>query len=351
MSIWKWTALVAVGTIATLSLSACGSATGGGTTSADGVRCTEGLDLAALTEAAQKEGQVNWYQVADPRTAEALGAAFKDKYGISTAFTRAAGADLEQRFRAEQESGSPSADVIVPLYGQFFEDTIDEGWVAPLKDSAIPEFSTTQLPAEAVLENTVAVQTSAFGWGINTDDVGTGDRPANWDELLDPKWRGKILYPNIEASPDYMSYWYLVSERYGIPFLEKLNSQFGRTYAGAAPSTQGLAAGEGSILAPGVAAAVEGTRDEGAPVEFVASNPGLAVDSVVGVVKNAEHPCAARLFVHFLMSEEGMSAFSSTPGVMTPVEATAMDLVHQSPELEAAARQSAPQIKAALAGR
>lgn len=195
-----------------------------------------------------------------------MGAAFNDKYGITTSFTRAAGADLEQRFRAEQASGSPSADVIVPLYGRFFEDTIEEGWVLPLKDAHLPDFSTEHLPAEAVLDNTASVQSSAFGWGINTDEIGATDRPESWEELLDPKWRGKILFPDISASSDYLSYWHLVSERYGIPFLEKLSQQFGQTYAGAAPSTQGLAAGEGSILTPGVAAAIEGTGEEGAPV-------------------------------------------------------------------------------------
>lgn len=294
--------------------------TGCGSNSAMPEVQTGNEELDQLIVDAQEEGEVIWYQVPDTKTAEAVGAAFDEKYGITATFARTTSADLEQRFTAEQESGAPSADVILPLAGSFFDKTVSEEWVLPLEEADIPGDPGAELQNDEI-EDTVAFSAQTYGWAVNTDLVPVGERPQSWDDLLDPKWKGKIIIPDPEASANYIAYWSLVTESQGEDYLPKLKEQIGRVHASSTGLTQALAAGEASIALTAVTAATDPVAEEGAPIEFMPSDPGIVAPTVVGVSADAEHPNAARLFVHYLLSEEGQAAFNEPAGVTTMAEA------------------------------
>jgi ABC-type Fe3+ transport system substrate-binding protein len=53
---------------------------------------------------------------------------------------------------------------------------------------------------------------------------------------------------------------------------------------------------------------VEELKKKGAPVDFLPGGPTFATLSTIGVVQNAPHPAAAKLFVDFILSPEGQQA-------------------------------------------
>lgn len=320
MKKFKTNALIGAVAAASLLLSGCS-----GTDSMPEVT-TGDAAVDQLIKDAQAEGEVIWYQVPDTATAEAISSAFQEKYGITATFARTTSADLAQRYTAEQESGSPSADVILPLAGEFFDNAVQKGWVTPLEDLDIPGDPGASLADERI-QNTVPFSAQTYGWAVNTDLVPDSEIPQSWEDLLDPKWKGKIQIPDPSASPNYIAYWKLVADEMGMDYLGKLKEQIGRVQGSSTSLTQSLAAGESSIALTAVTAAIAPTIETGAPIKFVNSDPGIVAPTVVGISAKADHPNAAKLFTHFLLSDEGVAAFNSPEGV------DAMDVANTQGEM------------------
>ncbi|GAB3428844.1 ABC transporter substrate-binding protein [Actinophytocola sediminis] len=311
-------------TTALLGLTACGGGDGG-ETAADEAAKSGNEPLAELITSAREEGGVTFYSVPPEDVAQALADAFTEKYGIDASFVRLTAAPLAQRFAAEAESGQPGADMIMVSNSPFYADGIAKKWLTPLPEANIPDYP-AGLPAEFVLADrgTAVVQVQPSGFGYNTDEVSEQDAPKDWPDLLDPRWRGKILMANPKSSPAYVDFWYLIEQEYGIDYLEDLRAQVARFYDGTVPLTEAMAAGEGAITVPNVTSAVQPAKDKGAPVAINVPPLTTGPEIVAGIATQAQHPNAARLFTHFVLSEEGNKILNSQPGSVSPYDTATM---------------------------
>ncbi|MFC5819512.1 ABC transporter substrate-binding protein [Nonomuraea harbinensis] len=303
-----------------LAATACGAGgSGGGTGVTSAVPADAPPALRTLIQAAQKEGELVWYSVPAENIAKAVSDDFAKKYGIKVKFIRLTSSDLAQRFAAEAESGKPAADLFVGSYTPFIPEALSKGWTVKLADAGIPDYP-NGYPDKYLLpdDGTAVVQVQPSGIAVNSQEAGGAIK--DWKDILDPKWKGKVILVDPRTSAAYTPFWNLIVKEYGEEFLTELKAQDPIVAPGSAPATQQLAAGEGAIVMPGVQSIADDLKAKGAPVEYVQPEASTGPEIVPGLAAKAVHPNAARLFVHYLMSKEGNARLNAMPGSGSPLD-------------------------------
>ncbi|MEA2938116.1 MAG: iron(III) transport system substrate-binding protein, partial [Alphaproteobacteria bacterium] len=156
----------------------------------------------------------------------------------------------------------------------------------------------------------IYIQTPAY----NTNLVPRGTQPQTWQDLLDPKWKGKLAWAGHATTSGAPGFVGLVlaelGEDKGMAYLRQLARQNIVPLGGSARSvTDQAIAGEYPIVLQifNHQPVISATR--GAPVDWIAMNPAMGILCVAAVTKDAPRPNAAKLFVDFLVSEEGQQLF------------------------------------------
>lgn len=304
---------IALASASVLTLAACGSGGPGGTGDVD----TGDPELDELVSAAQDEGSLVFYLTPPEGTAQKLADAFFDEYGIEAEFVRMTGGELSARYSAEAEAGAPAADLVIPSYDEFIDTGIDEGWLLGLDEADIPGYE--EFPKEGKLDDgkTAVVQfaPSALSW--NTEALGDLPAPDSFEDLADPKYKGEVLLADPSSSQAYIQFWTMIADEYGIETVEAIADNSVRLYNSVVPMTESLAAGEGSVTGPNVGEVAAGAKSSGAPIDFTI--PGLTngPEIVMALSADAQSPNAARLFAHFVLSEEGQEIINPGEGTIS----------------------------------
>lgn len=278
----------------------------------------DGADaLATLVADAQAEGELLFYSVPPEPVAQALADAFADEYGITASFVRLTSADLQTRFSAEAESGQPAADLILVSNSPFITDGQESGLLDPLPDAVIPE----GYPEDFLRPGTAVVQIALFGFTTNTELVPPDEAPESWEDLLDPRWQGQIQLVDPQNSPANVDLFHLLAEEHGLEYLEQLRAQTDGSLApGTVPAAQAIGAGEYAIGVPNTPAAIIPLQAEGAPIEVRVPDLTTGAEVVIGLAAGAEHPAAAQLFAHFLLTEAGNAILNEGDGPVGPYD-------------------------------
>lgn len=265
----------------------------------------------ALIDAARKEGSVTWY------TAQIIGQlvrpivdAFGKKYGIAVNPVRADASDTVLRIASEGAAGKIQADV---FDGTSTAPALKRlGLVLKWQPDAAGHLPPQFVDHEGYwVANNLYVQNPAF----NTSLVPRGTEPRTWADLLDPKWRGRMVIAGTSSASAGAGFVGVVlmdmGEDKGMDYLRKLAKQNIATLDVAARAVvDQVIAGEYAIgLQVFNHQSVISAR-QGAPVDWIPWNPSLAVLSVAGVTKGAPHLNAGKLLLDFLVSEEGQKIFS-----------------------------------------
>jgi len=276
-------------------------------------------NLDALIKAAKAEGQVLSYWAPVETVAKRTSDAFTAKYGIKAAFIRFPGEGSLQRFASEAESGTYAADLMF-LSGtssfRFAQEGINKGWMDPVGGANLPVVASGEFPAKFNRGATALLQLLPWQMTFNTDKIRPADFPKDWPDLLNPKWKGQILFANPRCCTVYQEFFKMMLDKYGEKFLSDLGAQTGRQYPSGVPAVQGLAAGEGWITLPTVVPQVQAVRAKGAPVDSVmpAFTTGIELHLLLTARGKAKNPNAARLFANYVMSQEGNKVLNDDPG-------------------------------------
>lgn len=279
-------------------------------------------NLDALIKAARAEGEVTAYWAPTENVAKRSGDAFTAKYGIKTSFIRFPGDGGLQRFATEAEANTFAADLLLNSGTnsfRFAEDAIKKGWMDPVGSAGLPVVASGEFPAKFNRGATALLQLLPWQMTFNTDKIKPADFPKDWPELVNPKYKGQILFANPRCCSVFQEFWKAMLDKYGEKFLSDLAAQTGRQYPSGVPAVQGLAAGEGAITLPTVVPQVQAVRSKGAPVDSVmpAYNTGIELHVLLTARGKAKHPNAARLYANYLMSAEGNGVLNNDPGGFT----------------------------------
>ncbi|MCD6075902.1 MAG: hypothetical protein K0Q70_2785 [Rhodospirillales bacterium] len=271
--------------------------------SAQGIGHVEQPD--ALIKAAQKEGKLMVYTSADESQTKPLFAAFEKKYGIKGDFVRFPTGPLMQRFASEADGKNVQADLLSVSSPIPYEDKPE--WFADLTPQAVPNLA--KWPASWVAKNHFTWTTEIVSLAYNTDLVPKGTQPTKWTDLTDPKWKGKFLLTDPQVADNYLGWLDAVEKVNGMDFLKKISIQDYKVTQSGASGAQMVAAGAHLFNAPTFPSFSNVLIAKQAPIAVqYMSGPSVLSPRDYGIVKAAPQPNAARLFLNWLMSDEGTKA-------------------------------------------
>ncbi len=265
---------------------------------------------AELIEAARKEGSVTWYTTQTvTQLVRPIAEAFEKKYGVKLEYVRANSVDVAMRIENEAKAGKVMADLL------------DGTSTAPLLKRSklvlkyIPD-SAALFPREVIDADGYWVGTNYFVMnpGINTDLVPPATEPKTWDDLLDPKWRGRIAWGSSNSSSAGPGFVGLVlkelGDEKGLDYLRKLAGQgIAASPVAARQILDQVIAGEYAIGLQTFNHHAVISAAKGAPVRWLPMSPVMVNLSTASVAAQAPHPNAAKLLLDFLVSEEGQQIF------------------------------------------
>jgi ABC-type Fe3+ transport system substrate-binding protein len=275
------------------------------------VATLKGADRQArLEKGAAAEGQVMLYTTLIVEQAVTpLKAAFEKKYpNIKLNFYRANNAPLSQRVVSEARANKPVADVAV---GSLSAALNAAGMLQPFES---PE--TAAFPKEFKdRENRFfTYRVAHYGLGYNTKTVPEATAPKVWEDVLDPKYKGKMIWGNsLETGASFLiqhlrKIW---GPQKAGAFFDKLATQnVARSDAAIRTLLDLVIAGEHSILLTTSLNHAVISKGMGAPVWFAMPDPVAARPDHIMVVNNAPHPHAAMLLVDFVLSKEGQTVLA-----------------------------------------
>src|SRR5262245_45902503 len=258
----------------------------------------------ALVEAARKEGQVSYYTSTDLPVAEKLAKAFEAKYpGIAVRVERTGAERVFQRIGQEYASNIHAVDIVNSSDAAHFIVWKRDGILAPYVPEDVAKFYPAgHKHADRQVES-FRVWLSIIAY--NTNLVKAEDAPKSFADLLDPKWKGKIVKAHPGYSGTIMTATFQLQRDLGWPYLEKLAQQRIMQLQSASDPPKRLALGERAVMADGNEYNIFQIKEGGGPVEPVYATEGSPL--IVGptsMFKGAPNPNAAKLFTAYSFTPE-----------------------------------------------
>ena len=267
---------------------------------------------AALVEAARREGSVVWYstlivnQIVRPMVA-----AFEAKYpGIKVEYSRASSSDVALKIINEARARRVQSDLFDGSNTVFL--LRDPRLIASYTPKAVESW-----PAELKSKDGTWTALNVFYWtaAYNTNLVKAGDAPRTYQDLLDPKWKGRIAwtYDLTPGGPPGFVHNILTTmgQEKGMDYLRAFAKQEPITVPGAQRVVlDQVVSGEHPLCVMILNYHAAISMKAGAPVQWVRMQPLLQTMGLISITSNGPHPNAARLLVEFMLSEDGQKVLA-----------------------------------------
>jgi iron(III) transport system substrate-binding protein len=163
----------------------------------------------------------------------------------------------------------------------------------------------------AYKNHSVVFATSFALPAYNTEFVRKEDVPKSWDDVIHPKWKGKVGVNN--ATHHWARLAQAWGEKRGVAYMKQLKALDPKLGSNAEIYTK-LQLGEILLAATITDSYIDQARKSGAPIKYAEINPIIAPQYMSGTLKGARHPNAASLFSAFLLSKEGQAIWEKTQG-------------------------------------
>jgi iron(III) transport system substrate-binding protein len=266
-----------------------------------------------LVEGAKKEGNLSIYTSAQTEDMGALVAGFEKKYGVKASIWRAGSEKVLQRAVTEARANRNAVD-IVETNGPELESMSREKILQAVKSPYLSELIPQALRPHG---DWVGTRLNVFVQAYNTKLVAKEELPKTWDDLANPRWKGRL---GIEAEDqDWLSGMAAeLGEAHAIKLFKEMVATNGISVRkGHTLLTQLVVSGEIPFALTVYNYKAEQFKDKGAPIDWFSLGTPIARPNGVGVLRNAPNPHAAVLFYDYEISPEGQKILAGRDFVPT----------------------------------
>ena len=264
-------------------------------------------NTAKLVEGAKKEGKMVFYSSLNVEDNNGLLKRFEEKYPfIKTELNRLTADRLLIRFQSEARAKKPIADVIMNG-GARTHITKKEGLLMKYVSPESKFYGTGFKDPDGYWTDAYL---NAHVLVYNTRMLKAAEVPSTHADLLKPQWSGKFVMVS-KAYEWFLKIIKLQGEAKGMEFFKRLAAQKPGFRIGSSQIADLVAAGEHPLGINTYSTNIEDLKAKGAPVEWVGLDPVVATLHPIAVSAGAPHPNAAKLFVDFVLSREGMMLLRS----------------------------------------
>lgn len=277
-----------------------------------------------IVAASKKEGAVVIYSTAGAGTRVDLTPLFKNKFGLEIDWVMGMTGPLEERLLREHKNGLYLVDIYLTNPVAAVTQLKPAGVLDSLEPSLLlPEvldgkmWWKERLPwvdKDKTMLAFMAYPSPAFV--VNTSLARPEDFKS-WKDLLDPKWgKGKISIQDPTKPGAGWSWFSTVGEKImGYDYMRALAKQEPVVLRDWRQHVEWVAQGKQAIAIAPKSDTVAEFIGAGAPLKYVMPKEGVGLtpgSGALALVKKAPHPAASRIFINWLLSKEGISAFSKS---------------------------------------
>ncbi len=267
-------------------------------------------DWDKVVAAAKAEGSVNFYTgLPGNPTTKKINDAFEKKYGIRVQVLELRATELRERIRSERVGNNATADVMHTSANQTRQisqgdNTIDK--LGPMPNGGRMRKDLQ----ETWVDRDINIPTFLLNYAILTNSNMVKDPITSWNDLLDPKWKGKILSDDFRAIGGGSSFFSVTYEKFGKEFQEKLAAQNVSFTRDMREAERRVARGEFAIYLPWLLNYLPALK--GLPVKAAIPKEGVVyLPYASSILTKAPHPNAARVLIDFMLSDEGQTIYAS----------------------------------------
>jgi len=266
-------------------------------------RANAAVDLSPLArEAAAEQGDLSWYESNPIAALERVTAAFGRGPGGRIRVrpeSIAGGVGIVGRVANEAQAGGRTADVI-SLGGSGIMRLAERNLLADARWGALG------FPESFVAGPALLSAAALYCIIYNKNEVRAAEAPKTWEDLLHPRWRGRIgTWVRMAAFAELAQVW---GEARTTEFYDRFLQQQPMLFRSTAPLAQQVAAGEIAIGLGIYHTAVPAIR-RGAPIEVVLLDPTPISAIWTAVTTQARRPASARLLGAWLATPDGARAY------------------------------------------
>lgn len=261
-------------------------------------------------------GKIAFYSPETPDMSKEIGQAFEKANPGSSVDVQYGGTNVIVN-RLIAEKGNPQGDLwyggggILP-----FEAAEDKDIIEPYTPEAAKDWEVVQEGIKMRDEdwNWVGINVFVLGFIYNTDLVSEEEAPKTWDDLLDPRWKGKIQMSNPAASGTatltVLSQMMRLGEEEGWNYFDKLVAQTNAMPDSGSGPTKAVAKGEAEIGVAFDFMAYE-MQAKGESVDFIVPEETPILVNPASLVKNGPNPEGGKAMIDYLLSKEGQEIFAN----------------------------------------
>jgi iron(III) transport system substrate-binding protein len=261
----------------------------------------------ALEEGARKEGEVVWYtSMSLTDFPKIVGAFEKSTPYVKVRANRLAQSSLMPKIETEARAGRSAVDVVASAPLEMWE-LKQRNYSASYLSPELKAFPAGSFDPQGYWSST---EVTPLVLALNTQLVPPEMAPRSYQDLLLPKWKGKMNFGSDEYA------WYSVmldgmGKAKGLEFMRALARQQLHIPGGSSiMRLQLMLAGESAIAIAARGRRVSEYKEKGAPVNYRLLDPYPAEPNGLALMRRSAHPHASILFIDWMLSEEGQTVLA-----------------------------------------
>jgi len=268
----------------------------------------------AVKAAAEKSGNVLWYDTLAQDQGDKILKAFMADYPAmkGAKYLEIPSGQRVARVTQESRAGGPTADVdFMSAAGTVSYQS--QGFLMDVDWKALGIRTSPDMTPNSYM---VAVTAPMHGIYYNTKKVSEAEAPKSMDDLLDPKWKGRMgLWSRFgEQMTNYYTIW---GEQKVLDYTKKLVQQQPKQFDSNFTIAQSVGAGELDVSYTTYHTTLP-TTEKGAPVKFNPPDP-VPVSPLFGyVLKYGQYHDGGKLLLHWLASPKGAQVYEDVSGRGNP---------------------------------
>ena len=293
--------------------------------------------------AAKKEGKLVFYSGAGPEVRTALAQAFLRKFGIEIEYVTGKGAELTQKIFAERRAGLYLSDLYNGGATTAVTQLKPSGVFAPLRPLLVlPEVldGNAYFDGEIPFIDKENVYMICNGpsvtphLAINSELVQPGEIKS-YADLLNPKWKGKTAFFDPTVSGTGAGFMLATLSLAMVPdFHRQFSKQEPVITRDRRLQVEWVVRGKYPIALAPLRESVSAFQKAGSPIKWVVPQEGVFLipsgSGSLSYFADAPHPNAAKVFINWFMTREGMTVYSKASMTQTPRKDVPTDFL--SPE-------------------
>ena len=267
---------------------------------------------AVNADAAKKEGKLVWYTSTPVETGQKIADLFAKEHGIKVEMFRSGGSAILRRFQQEMDAGRAAADVLTHSDPAAAAAMARKGLFVAFKPK---NFDKIPDAAKDPHGNYIAQRLNLMVIYVRQDKVAAADEPKSWDDVLDPKYKGKLVMTDPSFTALQVSVVGMMSKMRGWDFYEKLRKNDIMVVQSNQQASDMLKRGERVIAVGALDSYAADERRAGHVMKTLYPADGVfVIPSPTAIVKGSPNPNAAKLFAEFMISDEVQKLFPADGG-------------------------------------